>query len=354
MNRDETGRPKTTEYGGVLRSRVSSQSWKHEIRKEFQKRFDTAKLGYRTMKVVTKVAEKIELLFGTTHEVAMERAELALKEAGFLIKYDKKKEERIAGALFFITDKQAENLAQLAMEDTPLKKQKLQEALNHGYGIDIAMFGRMLAGVQELGVGASVQVAHAISTHRVEIEYDFFTAIDDLKPDDKSGAAMIETTEYTSSTLYRYATISVHELFQQLESDVETTAYAVTEFVRAFITTMPRGMQNRFGNRKPADAVLINLRNDQPVNMAGAFEEAVRLNAGDSGYVKPSIQKLADYVKDTLTAFVSEPVLQWSIGSDFAGLVEPMNLPAVLAAIGEQVQSVCGSNISEPGLNNGE
>ena len=35
VNRDDTGSPKTAIYGGVRRSRVSSQSWKRAIRQYF-------------------------------------------------------------------------------------------------------------------------------------------------------------------------------------------------------------------------------------------------------------------------------------------------------------------------------
>ena len=35
INRDDTGSPKTAMYGGVLRARVSSQPWKHAMRKDF-------------------------------------------------------------------------------------------------------------------------------------------------------------------------------------------------------------------------------------------------------------------------------------------------------------------------------
>ena len=35
VNRDDTGSPKTAVYGGATRARVSSQAWKHAIRKMF-------------------------------------------------------------------------------------------------------------------------------------------------------------------------------------------------------------------------------------------------------------------------------------------------------------------------------
>ena len=36
VNRDDTGSPKTAQYGGVTRARVSSQAWKHAMRLMFK------------------------------------------------------------------------------------------------------------------------------------------------------------------------------------------------------------------------------------------------------------------------------------------------------------------------------
>ena len=48
MNRDDTGSPKTAQYGGVRRSRVSSQSWKKAMREYFNTHGDQSNVGIRT------------------------------------------------------------------------------------------------------------------------------------------------------------------------------------------------------------------------------------------------------------------------------------------------------------------
>jgi len=350
LNRDDTGSPKTAVYGGVQRARVSSQSWKRAIRLMFKDYLDEREIGTRTKKIVAMVAEKIVQKSNLEADEAMLLSELILNAAGVTTK------DQEARALFFMSDKQADNMATLALEawaqeekvpdaknlQKQMKKQ-LQAALNEGSGIDIALFGRMVADDPSLNTDASAQVAHAISTHRVDIEYDYFTAVDDRAPEDNAGAGMIGTVEFDSATLYRYATVAIHELHEQLACDTDATARAVTEFVRAFITSMPSGKQNTFANRTPADAVLICLRDDQPVNMVGAFEEAIRLRPDGSGYVKPSIQKMSTYISNTLSSFVDDPVCSWAIGTDFQGLVEPANLSTVLASIAESVQSAVGT-----------
>ena len=104
-------------------------------------------------------------------------------------------------------------------------------------------------------VDSAVQVAHALSTHAVEIESDYFTAVDDYKLDeDDAGAGMIGTVEFTSETLYRFAAVAVSTLKDNL-GDVDLTAQAASAFVRGFIMSMPTGKQNTFANNTIPDAV---------------------------------------------------------------------------------------------------
>jgi CRISPR system Cascade subunit CasC len=49
-----------------------------------------------------------------------------------------------------------------------------------GDAVDLALFGRMLADRPENNQDAACQVAHALSTHKVTREFDFFTAVDEL------------------------------------------------------------------------------------------------------------------------------------------------------------------------------
>jgi CRISPR-associated protein Cas7/Cse4/CasC subtype I-E len=152
---------------------------------------------------------------------------------------------------------QARELAKLVVENPKPGVKESQLALRLNPGIDIALFGRMVADDPTLNTDACAQVAHSISTHKVSNEYDYFTAVDDFSSEDSAGAGHIGTVEFNSSTLYRYATVAVHELYKQLAGD---TADAVCEFVRAFICSMPTGKQNTFANRTLPDAVLVALR----------------------------------------------------------------------------------------------
>lgn len=310
INRDDTGSPKTAEYGGVRRARVSSQSWKRAIRNYFNNNSESENIGKRTLEIVRYVANKIREIDSTIeNDQAMEMADKVINNAGVKTKDKKSK------ALFFIGDEQGKRLAEAAIDKIEDKK-ILKSILKENPDIDIALFGRMVADDPSLNEDASSQVAHAISTHAVQTEFDFFTAVDDLKPEDNSGASMLGTVEFNSSTLYRYANVAVHELFGQLSSK-QSVINTLSLFVEAFSNSMPTGKINTFANQTLPQAILIVLREDRPVNLVGAFENPIK---SKDGFVKQSIEKMLDENKK-VEKFVKKPITTLclsSIDTDFS------------------------------------
>jgi len=306
VNRDDTGSPKTAVYGGVTRARVSSQAWKKAVRDHFRQTMAIEDVGVRTKRIAAMVAEHI-----TSATDPIMSAEKILQAAGLQEKSTKAGKD---APLFFMSPKQAKALAELAIAGGYDKKQAA-EALKSNPSIDIALFGRMVADEVKLNEDASCQVAHAISTHRAETEYDYFTAVDDNPDPDKSdaGAGHINVTEFNSSTLYRYATVAAHALNNQL-GGTEATAEAVAGFADAFVTSMPTGKQNSFANRTLPDYVMIVLRKDQPVNLVGAFENAIRNT--DNGFVQPSVDALEKKAAEVNSNWCEEPLLTLTVGAD--------------------------------------
>lgn len=297
INRDDTGSPKTAQYGGVIRARVSSQSWKKAMRDYFYNKSEFENIGVRTLEIVKYLAEEIKRLKPSlTDEDALKLANETFKAAGIGTKDNKAK------ALFFLGKSQRDALAKAAIDGEKDKK-KLQEILSSNPAIDIALFGRMVADDQNLNEDASAQVAHAISTHQVSNEYDFFTAVDDISKEESQGAGMLGTVEYNSSTLYRYANVAAHELLNQLGS-VEDTVGAIRLFVEAFAKSLPTGKVNTFANQTLPQAILVTIRDDRPVNLVSAFEEPVTSN---DGYVEKSITKLLKEEEKVLK-FVNKPL----------------------------------------------
>ncbi|MDD4772944.1 MAG: type I-E CRISPR-associated protein Cas7/Cse4/CasC [Eubacteriales bacterium] len=333
VNRDDTGSPKTAIYGGIRRARVSSQSWKHAVREMFKDAFDESELSERTKKIVEKVADQISVLSGISKEEAIKSAEKIINQAGVSTK------DSEAKALFFMSNKQAENMAHMALKNPLPVKKEVQEVLNAQAGVEIALFGRMVADDPALNTDASAQVAHAISTHRVENEYDYYTAMDDRTPIDQSGAGMIGTVEFNSSTLYRYATVAVHDLKKNLD-DIGAASRAVKEFVNAFVCSMPTGKQNAFANGTPPYAVMVALRRDQPVNLVGAFETPVK--EGQGGYLKKTAETLKQYTQTVYDTFYAKPehVFITAMDNSLDGLGEVSDFSELLKKTEQAVHSI--------------
>lgn len=312
INRDDTGSPKTAQYGGVRRARVSSQSWKRAIRTYFNINGRLANVGKRTLDIVKYVAEEIlKLEPSMTEEDAKSMAKGIFEKLKVGLKNDKAK------ALFFLGHTQAEELAKAALAGVD-SKEDLEAIMNSNQAIDIALFGRMAADNALLNEDASCQVAHAISTHAVQNEFDFFTAIDDLSPEENTGAGMLGNIEFNSSTLYRYANVAIHEFVKQVGSKEEVIK-AIKLFVEAFANSLPTGKSNTFANQTLPQFILVNLRNDRPITLVNAFERPVN---SSEGYVRKSIEKLAQEFKNT-GKFVDTPILSLYISvEDINGLSE--------------------------------
>jgi CRISPR system Cascade subunit CasC len=268
-----------------------------------------------------------------------------------------------AQALFFISATQTASLADLAINayknGTDIDKAEAKKALNRKeHSAEIALFGRMVADDPSLNADASAQVAHSISVHKVDNEYDFYTAVDDVKARsneaEDAGAGMLGTIEFNSSTLYRYATVFVNLLYDELANDANVTAKAVSEFARGFITSMPTGKQNSFANRTPAHAVLVTIREDQPVNLVGAFEKPVGLSDKNEGFARPATKRLGKYASDVYASFAKPPAKSYiltlsDVADEFTNQknqdsspCEKVSLDQLLDLLGSEIKSRFG------------
>lgn len=308
LNRDDTGSPKSAQFGGVKRARVSSQAWKRAVRSDFARHLDASELGERTLRIVDRIAARVAELDPALAEQAETLATKMLESIKIKVTTEKKEGARPeTGYLVFVSRAQIDRLAQLLVEagaeGKPAAKE-VKQAFHDASSIDVALFGRMIAEAPDLNVDAACQVAHAISVHAAENEFDYFTAVDDNQDADNAGAGMIGTVEFVSSTMYRYATVNASELADSLGS-VEAAARAVEAFLRSFVTSMPTGKQNTFANRTRPAFVLVELREDQPVNLVGAFEEAIE---STSGVAAEAVERLARRAVDEDAQYGTAPV----------------------------------------------
>lgn len=339
VNRDDTGSPKTAMYGGTMRARVSSQAWKSAMRRMFKELFTSDQLGYRTKRLPELVVDQ---MLADHEELDSKEVEKTVKDvlelAGVKAGSDKK------DALFFVSAKQIKNIANLAVkyyEDASSKKEKdkmyksdFEKAINEEPSVDILLFGRMAASNPTLNYDAAAQVAHSISTHAVSNEYDYFTAVDDCGAEDTAGAGHLGTVEFNSSTLYRYATVNVRELSENLDKD--ELKLALRGFGEAFIRSMPTGKQNTFANRTLPNMVYVAMREDQPINLAGAFERPVTTDY--KGYVEASEEALIKEARKVYENYAAAPSKAWMVGGDYGEFAERVNLTELLDQIEQELE----------------
>ena len=171
---------------------------------------------------------------------------------------------------------------------------------------DIALFGRMLASEPTTNIDAACQVAHALSTHAVRMEMDYYTAMDHLKPGDVAGADMVGFTSFNSACYYRYLRIDWRQLAANLKN-VALARHTVEGFLRSAMTAIPTGKQNAFSAQNPTSFAMAVARNDGKCwNLVNAFETPVKaVREPETGYIAPSIQALDAYWHD-LTSFYDD------------------------------------------------
>ena len=343
VNRDDSGSPKSAVYGGVRRLRVSSQSWKRATRLYFNDLLDAKDVGVRTKRVVEVLAERIT---EDAPELAGDAAALAEKvfdaaKIKLSSPRGKKDAPQESGYLLFLSTSQIARLAELAIasarDGEALDAKTIRKIFKEEHAVDIALFGRMVAEDPDLNVDAACQVAHAISTHAAENEYDFFTAVDDDKSrseEEDAGAGMMGTVEFSSATMYRYATVNLDMLVENL-GDGDAALRALEVFIKGFCLSMPTGKQNTFANRTLPEAVVVSVRDDQPVSLVGAFEKPIRTNEAD-GYLARSVGALAEHARAIEDNYGLKPLAGFVVALKGGDILAPEG-PDAPAPLGERV-----------------
>lgn len=350
LNRDDTGSPKDCELGGVRRARISSQCYKRAIREAFvtHRLLDESERATRTKRLVEAVADQVVSATKTDPTVARAAVVRALGGAKLSaeLKPDGEQQAWKTQYLLFLPARVIAQLAQLvgdnleALSPVPVaveaeepkveksdkpvkgkpgktKKQEKSEAkdevpselraqiaqlLSDGSRTpELGLFGRMIADAPGWNVDAACQVAHAVSTHRVSMEFDFYTAIDDLKRDDTAGSDMMGTIPFNSACFYRYLVVDTGDLEKNLGGDAEARAQAkktVAALVRAAVLAIPTGKQNSMAAHNPPSFVMVDVRDGgAPRSLANAFVEPVRPRAHDHGdLVAQSVVRLGQHL----------------------------------------------------------
>jgi CRISPR system Cascade subunit CasC len=325
LNRDDTGSPKDCEFGGHRRARISSQALKRAIRNHPRFAAMTGvDNGIRSKWLTRPIVETLT----KQHEKDTEQAlDVATAFVGsYAAKMDQKKPDQTSVLVFF-TGSEVEQIVTTLLENweavvdekegkkviAKLATGMVKETKDRTSAPDVALFGRMLASTPELNIDAASQVSHAISTHRVAMEMDYYTAVDELLTDEEAGAGMVGFTGFNSACFYRYTRIDLQQLRENLgwrdesngnnaeernaiaQTNSEAAALAedtVAAFLRSAIDAIPTGKQNAFAAQNPTSFALAVVRQDgMSWNLANAFETPIKPKKG-KGYVSESITKL--------------------------------------------------------------
>jgi len=304
LNRDDTNNPKDCDFGGVRRARISSQCLKRATR--------NASIFAKTTQVETSIRTRwINRLIAEALKQAGKEEATALAVAdAFALQYSKLdkghskvliylSKEEIKAIEEALLSKWNEIVPLLNGENPPAiivtqAKDLFKQVKDRTGAPDIALFGRMLAEKPELNLDAACQVAHAISTHAVNMDMDYFTAVDDLQTKDETGAGMVGIGGFNSACFYRYACVDFNQLKTNLGGNAALACKTVEAFLRASVRAVPTGKQNSHAAQNPPSFYMTVVRSDGGAwSLANAFEKPVY--AGERGLVFASIKALDDY-----------------------------------------------------------
>ena len=332
LNRDDTGSPKDCEFGGVRRARISSQCWKRAIREHFNAQgFAPDRSGARSRKIARFLADQME-----TDETKRDQAQRVIGNALRALKLKTEPNGDLKTLLFVsqsslepfkkACEKHWETLAKIKSakesENRQSGKSKKEPKLvsteianelgilfRSGKELDLALFGRMIADEPGDNVDAASQVAHAISTHRSDLEFDYFTAVDDLQPSADTGAGMIGSLEFNAACYYRYCNVDVGQLSRNLTGDRSLVQEGLRSFLTAAVLAVPSGKQNNTAAQNPPSFVLVVVRPSGLWSLANAFLKPVRPRSGGD-LAEASIVEMSTYWKK-LDAVYGTPEQSW-------------------------------------------
>jgi CRISPR system Cascade subunit CasC len=338
LNRDDMNMQKTATFGGTRRVRVSSQCLKRAMRtsKYYQEQF---KESSDRSKQLTLVRDKYRELLQEQFSVEIIDAVL-MSIAGVKKIEDLQEEVKKAkgnevekikykgtetGAVVAWSMAEVKKYCQLYQElqeqhpeakdfekawNNAVDKKKLidnktqlslfREALQNSK--DIALSGRMATSGIMTNVDAALAVAHAITTHTVDGDIDWFTAVDDLNQETgETGSAHLDTTEFSAGVFYRYASLNIRQLQENLGDVSRQQALEIAAHVLHMLATIvPTAKQNTFAAFNLADFAFVSF-SDQPISLANAFESPIKVKG--HGYLMPSIEGFVEYHKTIYQAF---------------------------------------------------
>lgn len=368
LNRDDMNMQKDAVFGGKRRVRISSQSLKRAFRKSdyYALHFGESSIRTRQLSLLAdELGERLELFgdeekawLNKTIKVFVSQAGTSADEDGSDVVDDAEEvaapSKKIAVAPWSVSefkvmlelvkkiyseplsDKESGQLQKLISKEqtrkpTKAKPRKTDEEIKDEYFLkkissaikddssalikacgntaDIALSGRMATSGLMSTIDGAMSIAQAITTHTVDSDIDWFTAVDDLQP---LGSGHLDTQEFSAGVFYRYASLNLAQLQENLGGVDRSKALEVAAHLAHLLATeTPNAKQRTFAAFNLADLVMVNF-SDVPISLANAFEAPVK--ADKDGFLKPSIEKLSEYWQRVAKGYgLSGAVAQFSL-----------------------------------------
>lgn len=327
MNRDEAGQPKESEFNGIPRAAVSSQSQKYAMRKSktFEDLAKNIGVSLRTCELFSEIVKECNVT-DDDMILCIQRLcdELGKSASAGKITYDKSTDtfdfSEVEVDMKKAKDKRARSIPTGKKEDrkkqimviAPVQKESLialfkkfidvcdGDAEKFAYftnknvfdmidkgkklytvSLDTALFGSMTASELSSDVPASMHVARMISTNALVREDDYYSAMDDIVLEGtKQTAANLGYLPYNSSCMYKYGVIDL-DIFKENLKDVENVDEVVKaiipEIVRIFINTISKGKIASNANYVMPQSVIVTMKNKKvALNPVEAFALPVK------------------------------------------------------------------------------
>ena len=306
LNRDDNGLAKIMPYGGVTRTRISSQCLKRHWRMANDEyalsAIDGAEDAIRSRNVVGRkvmkplrdegtiaddVLDAVEKAFtkgvyGDRAEAGDDKAKtrqpllLGLPEIEYLclkaqeICAEHPDDAKAAGAaaeLLFTASKKNEERDNFIA---------FRERTCLPGGLIAALFGRMVTSDPGANIIAPIHVSQAITVHAKEAEYDYFSVYDDLQYEDEDGgSAHLGNTELNAGIFYGYIVVDVQGLVDNLSGSSELAGKVVKHLIHLIATVSPGAKLGATAPYSYADLMLIEAGNRQPRSLVDAYREPV-------------------------------------------------------------------------------
>jgi len=331
LNRDDVGAPKTANFGGVSRARLSSQCLKRAVRLAAAEESPNFFKGERTRLIITPIQSRLCAL-GIEETLALDASKLFCDALStFDEKAEKKGVLKVKTMSMFSPLELDEIAASMAstLKDTnfgPIatdskkreaQAKKLKTATDFAKNAalkdaaDIALFGRMVASDHTLTLEGAAMFSHAISTHKATNDVDYWTAVDDRQKDDptiaeedRAGSGGLGTSEFTSATYYRYAAVNLDLFADEKHLGAlapEERRTILKSFIKATLMAVPGARKNSM-NAATLPFAVLGIRKDkgQPVQLVNAFENPVKADGkGFDQSSREAMQAEHEKLKDT-------------------------------------------------------